>query len=259
MSKETNAENNLNKENPEGGKSKNEGTEEENKNSTITLTQTELDKKIAEEVIKAKKNTAEVEKNKLYSTIEKQKAENANLKSKLDAIKEAEKIAKEEKAKKEEAARLAALSQEEKVNEMLNKQQQQISNLTEVINLNKIDTEKKMKLKDIELHREKLLHSANGQVIPELVSGESIDELEDSFEVSKKRYEEIQKKITNSQKKSQNPSPNESEPLTPTENPQDKSQQTQNQENIKSLNDLMQMNKADFAKYRDAKLAQLGY
>jgi hypothetical protein len=214
----------------------------------IILTPEELETKISEAVKAAISNTNETEKNKLYETLDHTKQE---LKKKDSELQRLQKI-EEEKQKQEEDKRLAALSNDERTAEQIKQLNGKLGQMVEGFDLLKKQTDEKLRQKDLEVYREKLVLGAKGEIIPEMVVGNSIEELDKAFQRSKDRYgtilQEAKAKIVPD--KTQD-TPNNKKPVS-TEIPQDNTPTKQFAE--KSASDIMNMSPEEFATYKDSVL-----
>lgn len=218
----------------------------------ISLTQDELDAKIAEAVITARKETATTEKNKLYKNSEKQKTEIKDLNTKLFEYESKE----NEATAKVEKERLDKLSDDDRRDEQYKTQEEKIAKLTGAFDLLQKETDNKLEKKDLELHREKLLTTADGKVIPEMVAGKTKEEIELSFEKAKDRYESIvQIEIARHTKEKP-----ETQPAVSTETPlQTKTPSSASQGDAMNLEDIMKMPKDEFDNYSEKRLKELGF
>ena len=149
----------------------------------------EAQKKIQEEVQKAVKT----EKDTLYQTIEhhKAKADEAQ-KALADAKAQLEAATKTEGTGSKEAmeaqAKIAAL--ETSLTELKDTTKRLLEEQS--ANFNSV-----LQKKDLEVKKEKLIADAKGEIIPDLVSGETEEELIASVERAKTRYKEVVAEIKN--------------------------------------------------------------
>lgn len=162
----------------------NEGTESEEakKPEVKTLTQEEINKLI--------EGARKQEKDKLYGTIE-------ELKTQLTGLSEAQKKDKEEKdrlaqeaAAKAEEERTAKLSVEDRMTEQFRKFEERLAasdqknqELQQKLN----DSEQRVEL---ERYKSELLASAGDEILKELVSGNTKEELANSVENAKAKYQQ---------------------------------------------------------------------
>lgn len=143
------------------------------------------------EVNKAVEKARKEEKDKLYPQLEALKDSIKEVQESLRQEREEKEALKREQADKEERARQAKLSDSEK-------QLEAIRNIEEQLRLEReerIRAEQKwedaQKKNEVSRYREALLRDAGDEIIPDLVRGESVEEIDKTFAIAKARYEEL--------------------------------------------------------------------
>lgn len=147
----------------------------------------ESTRKVMEEFDKKLKDVASTEKNKLYETIQKEKNEKEALAKRLSSFEEAEKAKKVE----EEQKRKEELDVKERLTELESKTTSDNKRFQELLDIKDKEFQARLKQRDLEVYREKKVAEAKGNVIPELVRGESVEEIDKAYNVAVTRYEEI--------------------------------------------------------------------
>lgn len=138
------------------------------------------------------------EKDKQYAAQEKYKKEAQESKRLLEAndikIKEMEeqlqKLTKSQKSEEDESKEKPEIARE--VNDSISELKEQIKLLTEENVKTKEEFQETLKKRDLEAYRLKKIAESKGKIIPELVTGNSESEIDESFVVAMKRYEELQ-------------------------------------------------------------------
>lgn len=198
----------------------------------------------------AKKEAASKEKAKLYDTIEaakKSAAENEKKIKEIEAKAEAERKAEEQKIKDEMDAK-------ERLKLLEAQQEENTKRFNEMMELKTSQFESELKKRDLAVMREKLISEARGEIIPEIVQGNSEEELVQAAEKARARFREIaeaqRKQFADTLiKEGKIPGPDGSDKITEG----DKSKSASGQ---KSLQDIFSMTKDDFLKYKDSVLSQ---
>jgi len=134
-----------------------------------------------------KKKIANTEKSKLYDTLEQHKKSELELKGKLSAYEKDEqskKQAEEEKRKEDMDLKERLAEHEIEVEKIKNRSAEMIKAVED-------GYKKELNARDLDIHKQSLIASANGRIIPEMVSGSTKEEIEDSVEKAKKKYESI--------------------------------------------------------------------
>jgi hypothetical protein len=136
---------------------------------------------------KAIEDAASREKAKLYDTIEKHKTD-------LETL--SKKVKEDEEKKSKEAAELEAKRKDEldakaRIAELEKSQDEMRERFSTVLDLENKKFTAELEKRDLALFREKLISEAKGEIIPELVSGKSKEELEQTAELAKERYKTI--------------------------------------------------------------------
>jgi chromosome segregation ATPase len=178
-------------------------------------TQDELD-----EIVKAAVSKAvNTEKDKLYETIEKLKSDIEKNNKFFQQIEEEKKkaIADAENQKREK------MSETQKLSLQIEELQKQIAEMAENHRSELDAIRKRADQKALDDHKEKLLLKYQDEIVPGLVSGNSIEELNASVEVARREYQNIlakaeKKKQNDTQVQAQNTAPiplETKEPLSP--------------------------------------------
>ena len=157
----------------------------------IILSAEELQNKIKEAVEAAEKQSSQKEKQKLYDTIEKLKLDLKEANQNLAKFKQLE----EEKRKQEEELKKAMMTDEQRRDEAIKKANLELEQLNLAFEKLKQEMDEKLRLKDLEIYREKLISRANGRIIPELVTGNSIEELDESYRKAVERFNFIKNQV----------------------------------------------------------------
>lgn len=207
----------------------------------------ELSKKIEE----ATKEAASKEKAKLYDTIEASKKAAAEMEKKLKEVEAAE----EAKRKEAEQKVKDEMDAKERLKILEDQQQEDKKRFQEILDIRSTEFQSELKKRDLAIIREKLISEAKGEIIPEMVQGNSEEELVQAAEKSRARFKEIidaQKKqfADTLIKDGKIPHPDGSDKITE----RDKSVSSSGQ---KSLQDIFSMPKEDFLKYKDEILSTL--
>lgn len=151
-----------------------------------------LSSKVQEAEEKVRSEAAKAEKDKLYDSLKKKDDDLLKAQNELSKF-------REEKAKREEEAekrRLAKLSEEERQKELIEKSNQRVEQLETAFTALQQETQEILRKKDLELIRKDLIAEAKGEIIPELVSGDTPEELKESVEKAKVRYKELVAKVS---------------------------------------------------------------
>lgn len=131
------------------------------------------------------------EKQKLYSTIEMLKDEKKNVTKELDSIQK--KLADIEKAKNLTEAEKAALEKtyQNQITELGNK----FEELQTRFQIEKLEADKRVQEQELKAYKSEALRNAGTDLIPELVQGNTPQEIDASIVESKKRYAQMQADI----------------------------------------------------------------
>lgn len=135
------------------------------------------------------------EKEKLYNDLSKEKERAAKIEKELAEFK---KKADEEKARVEKE-RLEKLTVEQRLQEELAQATTKINQFADGFEMFKRETAEEIRKRDLALFKEKLV-AGRTDYLPELVSGNSEEELKSSFEASQRRYKEIVSHVAAPQK-----------------------------------------------------------
>ena len=222
----------------------------------------------SEEINKRIKEAVEIEKKKLYDTLgatkqeakealekinqyEKEKADLAKQKEEAE-LKKKEELESQEKEKLDLSERLKQLEDSLKVKD---------EQLKHTIDSQKKLFQEELSKRDLAVKREKLLGQHKGEIVPDLVIGNTEEELEKSLEKAKSRYKEIYEEA---KKNVESASLNNGK--LPTSSGQNKVPNTEgapagtgdSSEAAKSIDELAAMSVDEFKKYKDKVLAEKG-
>lgn len=125
-------------------------------------------------------NARKQEKDKLYKTLEQREKEAKELQEQLQQAMEA--------LKKYEEQNLTA---EEKVQRELEKLRKEHDELVQALQREKEEAERKARKAELERYKAEKLREAGNEIIPELVGGDSEEEIDASIERAKAKYQEI--------------------------------------------------------------------
>lgn len=200
--------------------------------------QEELNRKISEE------------KNKLYKTMETLEKEKSEFADKLKAYEEKE----AEAARLAEEERQAKLSAEERTKEMQDKLKQELETISNAFSSLKEETEQKLRQKDLELYKRDLM-SGHSDYIPELISGETAEEIRASFEKSRERYYELIGKVKSDLEKERKPSIPNMQALNDTS---PVASETKGEETSFNSKDIVGMSKDEFENHKNSILSKYG-
>ena len=87
------------------------------------------------------------------------------------------------------------MSDDERRDEAIQKANRELEQLNTAFDVLKRETEEKLRQKDLEIYRERLITKANGKVIPELVTGNTVEELDESFKKAVDRFNFIRGQV----------------------------------------------------------------
>lgn len=217
----------------------------------VTLSIKELEAKISDAVEKAESAAAKKERDKLYDTINALKDDLTEAKKGLAAFNDLE----AQKKKKEEELRNAKMTDDEKRDDAIKKANLELEQLNMAFERLKTETEEKLKKKDVELYREKLLAKFAGRIIPEMVSGASIEELEESAKKAVDRFNFIRGQVA---EELNNKSKNDTKPPISTETPQQQKVTLPKQEKEYTAEEIRRMSPEEYAKYKESLLGKYG-
>lgn len=217
----------------------------------VVLTPKELEDRLEAVRKDAAKKAAQTEKDKMYKTVA----------EKEDALKRAEKELEEFRKKdadlsaKAEEERKAKLTDQQRVDEELKKASAKVEQVETAFALLRKETSEQIKKKDLEVLREKIIADAGGKIIPELVTGNSIEELEASSVKAVSRYEEI---TANATKGLQKPSVNQSSNSHLNETPNQTRMTSPEQEKPVSAEEVRNMDAVTFQQRKEEILKKYG-
>lgn len=164
---------------------------------------------VEEKVTNAKKETSHTEKEKLYGQLKDLKEENRKYKTDIDAFLRAQeekqrkeeellKQQEDEKKKLEDEKRKAEMDLSERIkllelelNSSIAKTEEVKKKSEEILNKAVEFTKEELRKKDIQIYIHKVINENNGEIIPDLVTGNTVEEVDASLERAKKRYQEL--------------------------------------------------------------------
>lgn len=198
----------------------------------------------------AVKEAASKEKEKLYDTIDKYKKDTEALTAKAKAEEdEKNRILKEEADKKKEE-----LDAKERVKQLEVELEKTAKRFEEVMEIKDKQFTSELTKRDLAIIREKLIGEANGAIIPELVQGNTEEELRKSAESAKARFSEI---VTAQKKQVED----ELIRAGKIPGPDGKNKETKETHGdptrVKSMKEIFGMPDDDFIKYKDEYLKSL--
>ena len=183
------------------------------KDKTIPSDKGELAKLISsileDKILQTKKETSHIEKEKLYNQIKELKDENKQFKSNLELLlkqetekkqREEELIKKQEdeKRKIEDDKKKAEMDLTERIklleNELSNSslKTEEVKKKSEELLTKAVEfTKEELRKKDLQLYIQQVINQNNGEIIPDLVAGNTVEEVDASLERAKKRYQEL--------------------------------------------------------------------
>lgn len=200
-----------------------------------------------EQVEKLLESARKQEKDKLYKELQKKDTAISDLKEQIKN-KDAEiKVLSDEL----NLIKDASLSQDQLVTKKIEGLEKLIKSLEEAREKDKLEAESEIRKAKLQVYRKELLISANGRVIEGLVVGETEEELNESFEMSKQTYESILADA----KSTTPPQPNvvKQPPVIPSTNPA--SQQSHKKWTVEEVRTL---SPEDWAKHSSEIKKQLG-
>lgn len=215
-------------------------------------TQAEIDAKIAVAVEEAKKEAAAAEKKKLYDSLKKKDDELSSLRSKAEELEKLEAA----RAQKAEEERKAKLSDEEKKAEAIANANLKVEQLTTAFSKLKEETQASLKAKELELLRKDLIAEAGGKIIPDLVKGSTEDELRESVEKAKARYQQIVDEVAKDIKPTT--TPDDEIPTRTTEVPHQKKTTIPRDTSEPNADEVLQMTPEKFREYKENTLKKFG-
>ena len=145
------------------------------------------DQEVQEKIAAAVKDAASKEKEKLYDTVEKYKKDLEVLAKKA----EAEEAEKQKLLQMEEEKKKAELSAKERVAELEKDLEKTSKRFEEVIGIKDLEFKEALRKRDLAILRERLVADAKGEIIPELVQGDSEEQINKAAELARLRYKEI--------------------------------------------------------------------
>lgn len=221
-----------------------------------------------EEIEKKIKEAVEIEKRKLYDSLGATKKEAKEALEKLEKyekekqdLENQKKEAEEKKRKELEAQERDKMDLKERLAQLEESLQNKDSQLQMTLEKQKETFQEELKKRDLELKREQILSQHKGEIVPDLVRGNSVEELEKSVEQAKNRYQEIYEQAKKSLEES---SINNGK--LPTSSGQNKVPNTEgnpagsggNTDGAKSYEEIAAMSPEEFKKYKDKVLAEKG-
>lgn len=148
-----------------------------------------------EEVTTAVEKARKEEKDKLYPQIEALKESMKEIQDVLRAEREEKEKIKREAEEKAEAQRLAKLSDTEKQLEAIKRIEEQLKEEREERKRLETQWREARTAQELDAYRETLLKAAGDEIIPELVRGNTKEEIDAALTIAKARYKEFAEKI----------------------------------------------------------------
>lgn len=145
---------------------------------------------VNERVQKARKE----EKDKLYPQLEEVKSALREVQEELKAEREQKEAVKREAQKQAEEERKAKLSADEVTREMVARLEEQLKEEREERERFKSELEERSRREEINRYKQNALQAAGNELIPELVKGNSVEEIDRSIQIAKARYAEVVEK-----------------------------------------------------------------
>lgn len=204
--------------------------------------QAEIDAEVAKRL--------QVEKTKIYDTVEAEKKRAEEAEKQLAEYKKKE---EEEKAKAEKE-RLEKLTEEQRLREELEAQKRKLDQVTDGFSALKQETEQTLKKKDLDLFKVNFLKDKK-DYIPELVTGNTPEEIEKSFGLSQKRFQEL---VGPAIKREQKPDPALTQEIPGAGSGGGTGGQG-DQGSVKSSDEIMRMTPEEYAAYKDSVLQKHGF
>jgi len=210
-------------------------------------------RKQSEEHEKKLKDTVSIEKKKLYDTIEQTKKEKEAAEKKASDFEKAE----AERNKALEDKKKAETDSKVLIEQLEQKLKTDAERVQAIIDLKDKEFKAELSRRDLEIYKKEKIFNANGKIIPELVSGNSTEEIDVAVEKAKARYIEIiegQKQAIEDELMKTG--------KIPGAGPKDKDKasgaSTLAGGDFKSWEELMKMDPKDFLDYQKGALAKLG-
>lgn len=144
-----------------------------------------------EEVQEAVQKARKEEKDKLYPQIEALKAAMKEIQEAFRAEKEEKEALKREQEEKDEQRRQAKLSDTDKQLEAIKKIEEQLRLEREERQRAELKWETAQKKQEVARYREQVLKDAGDEIIPDLVSGDTVEEIDRTLNIAKARYAEL--------------------------------------------------------------------
>lgn len=163
---------------------------------------------IPDAVVKAKAEpliqaAAAEEKKKLYDTVESIKKQNQTLLQQIEAEKAAKEAALKEEAEKQALAERGKLDAKGAIAELESRFTKALTDRETELLQKLRETESRATGEILKLHREKIIAASNGQIIEELLVGNTPEELAASAELARQKYATIHKEVEDRLKREQ--------------------------------------------------------
>ena len=200
------------------------------------------DNELQEKIAVAVKEAASKEKEKLYDTVEKYKKDLETLANKA----EMEEVEKQKLLQEESDKKKAELSAQERVAELEKDLDKTSKRFEEVINIKDLEFKEALRKRDLAILRERLVAEAKGEIIPELVQGDSEEQINEAAELARLRYKEI----VENQKKQLTDELIRTGKI-PGPDGKDKKDTTTDLTGGRSIKEVFELPEEDFIKYKD--------
>lgn len=200
---------------------------------------TDIDAEVARRV--------KIEKEKLYQSVEDEKKKAATLAKELEEFKKKDADA-QAKAEEERKAKLTA---EQKLQEELEQTKLKVEQFQTGLELFKKESAEEIRKRDLALFKEKIV-AGKSDYIPELVTGDTEEAIQASFEASQKRFKELVAQVA---------TPAKPDPALQTEvrAPVAPAAQQQQAAGTKSAADVMSMTPEEYKAYKDSVLSKYNF
>ena len=167
------------------------------------FTEEEINQKVKESVESARKN----EKDKLYSRIEElEKKAKESVEAAANLAKEKEEVEKKVMEEKERLER-EKLSEIDRLKQDFKKSTDEIMSKVQEVSSKNEELAKNLKIKELEAVKSSIIAESNGEIIAEMITGSTPEEMRESAEKAKNTYKSLKEKFT-------------PQPETPTQTPE---------------------------------------
>lgn len=148
-----------------------------------------------EDVQKQVERARKEEKDKLYPQIEGLKSDLKEIQNILKAEREEKNKIQKEAERRAEQERQSKLSDVERTQEILSRLEEQLKDEREERKRFESRLAERDRKDELDRYRNRLIEANKDEIIPELVHGNSVEELDESLEIAKARYKEFEEKF----------------------------------------------------------------